>query len=513
MALIPPASATSDSANGLALACLGHDLRAALGEMLGSLHLINKLDIPDHLRDPINRARAVGADLSRLIDQSVLVCLGQGSALSTPSVEVETEDLFSALRRRWDGRCHEAGFSFHLIEAGQLPPRFCIDRTALERVLTNLISNALLHGTPGPVTVTFKVSGSDLLLISVEDEGPGFPAEYLAAIQRDFALPPEARRPGGGFGLQSVKLLVEAMGGRCNARNKAQGGAEVGICLPLVNLDLVAHGPTPALTLPPDLSGTHLLLADDSASSRELVSVLARHVGASIETVPDGRTAIDSLRGGSLPDVVILDDEMPGATGLEVLHWLRAQGGALAVLPVLALTSHIGADQVTALTHAGANAVLAKPVLCPLELGRAILQAQGRDLQGVVAAPRLPESQASPEAETLASLGKLAGPGAATELFEKLEQDLATARAGLARAAAGRDLTDIRAHSHVIIALAGTVGAAGLHADAVTLNGMAHDDEPAERIIALAERLDIGLARLLGIVRQVASDDRRVPAP
>lgn len=503
-------SAPADAAQGLSLACLGHDLRAALGEMLGSLHLINKLDMPDHLRDPINRARAVGADLSRLIDQSVLVCLGQGSALVAPSVVVETADLFSVLRQRWEGPSREAGFSFHLIEAGDVPRRLRIDRTALERVLANLISNALHHGIPGPVTVTLKFSGGDLLLISVEDAGPGFPVEHLAAIQRDFALPPEARRPGGGFGLQSVKLLVQAMGGRCNARNKAQGGAEVGICLPLADLaddsDATGESRVPVLAPPPDLTGTHVLLADDSASSRELVSVLARHIGASIQTVPDGRAAIDALRSGPPPDVLIVDDEMPGVTGIKVLEWLRAQAGPLAALPVLALTSHIGAQQVAALHHAGATTVLAKPVLCPLELGRAILQAQGRDALGQASPPPMAE------ARTLAHLAQLAGPDAAAELFEKMEQDLSTARAGLARASAGRALDDIRTHSHVIIALAGTVGAAALHADAVTLNSMAHGQEPAERIIALAERLDQSLASLLDAVRQAAAHQREASA-
>ena len=507
----PAAHETVDGANGVPLACLGHDLRAALAEMRGGLHLLNGLDLPDHLRDQVNRCRSVGDDLSRLIDQSVLVCLGQASAVITEAVEVDTTAFLDALRLRWTGRSIDTGHSFHLIEAGDMPARFHVDRTALERVLANLIANALTHSDPGPVTVTFKVSGGDLLLIAVQDEGPGFPTAHLAAIQRDFALPPEARRPGGGFGLQSVKLLVRAMGGRCSARNKASGGAEVGLCLPLVTQppserpDVAA----PTLALPPDLTGTRLLMADDSASSRELVTALARQIGATILTVPDGRAAMAALGSSPLPDVLILDDEMPGATGPEVMRWLRAQGGALANLPVLVLTSHIGADEVAALHRAGASEVLAKPVLCSLELGRAILRARGltaiRDSDNQVSAPRptLPRPP-SPELRSLGRLRQIAGPEAATELFDRLQEDLATARGGLARAAATRDLDGIRAHSHVLIALAGTAGAMGLHEDAVMLNCMAHDQEPAERVIALAERLDGAIGALLDTVRQVA---------
>lgn len=496
MSFDPAADTALGADHGLLLACFGHDLRAALAEMRSSLHLITALDLPDHLRGPLSRCRAVGDDLSRLIDQSVLVCLGQASPVTTLPVEVDTAAFLAALRLRWSDHSRETGHSFHLIEAGDLPVRFRADRAALERILANLIANALTHSDPGPVTVTFKVSGDDLLLIAVEDKGPGFPATHLAAIQRDFSLPPEARRPGSGFGLQSVKLLVEAMGGRCIARNKVNGGAEVSLCLPLARQD-PAEALPPSLAPPPDLTGTRLLYADDSASSRELVTALARQIGASIQTLPDGRAAMQALRNDPLPDVLILDVEMPRATGLEVLHWLQAAGGAHAALPVLALTSHIGAGTVNTLRQAGASVVLTKPVLCPLELGRALLRAQGHD-EGQTASPPL-------EVPTLSHLRQLAGPEAAKELFDRLHEDLATIRAGLSRAAATRELDEIRAHSHVLIALAGTAGAMALHEAAVMLNGMAQDHEPPERIIALAERLDGAIGALQGTVRQVAT--------
>lgn len=496
----PTAGTAFDTA--LSVVCLGHDLRAALAEVRSSLQLIEDLDLPDDLRDPICRCRAVGEDLARLVDQAVLVCLGQGSAVAMRPVLVETGAFLAALHLRWEGRSRETGHSFRLIEAGALPRHLWIDRTALERVLANLISNALDHSDPGTVTVTVKTSGGDLLLIVVEDDGPGFPVDHLPSIQRDFALPPEARRPGGGFGLPSVRLLVEAMGGRCNLRNKASGGAEVGVCLPLADLrghDAQNPPTVPTLALPPNLGGTRLLMADDSASSRELVTALARQIGASIQTVPDGKAVIDALRRGPLPDVLILDDEMPGATGLEVLGWLQAAGGALAALPVVALTSHIGAAEVAALQQAGAREVLSKPVLCRLELGRAILHAQGHDAR----LPADAQADLPPEARTLAHLCQLAGPDAAGELFENLHQDLSGARTGLARAAAQRDLNNIRAHSHVIIALAGTAGATALHQDAVMLNGMAHENEPPERIVALAERLDGAIGELIETVHRM----------
>ncbi len=503
--------------NGLSLALLGHDLRAAFAEMRSSLHLLNALSLPPEAHDLLSRCRAVGGTLDRLIDQSVLVCLGQCSPVLSGGQLVTTRLFLDGLQHRWSGRASESGHRFELIAAGDLPDSFRVDRNGLERILANLIGNALRHTPPGTITVTFKISGGDLLLIAVEDQGPGFPAAFLGDLQANFAIPAEAHREGGGFGLQSVKCLVDAMGGRCNARNKIEngGGAEVSICLPITSV----HANTDAQRQPqlpptPDLNGIKVLLAEDSASSREMVSVLAKALGVHLTMVNEGKAAMAALENGPLPDVLILDDEMPGATGLEVLSWMQGKSADLARLPVLALTSHIGADKVNALLNAGASLVLAKPVLCPLELGRALCQARGQShdqSQGIVQnAPPAPQIQ---DLSALHRLAQIAGPEAAAELFDRLEEDLTRAKVGLALGAADGDLAAIRNHSHVLIALAGTVGATGLHEDAVALNGLAHGNQPKERAISLAASLRAKLEPLLDAIRDAAVQAKNAKAP
>lgn len=480
-----------DAPSGVSLALLGHDLRASLAEMRAGLHLLQSLNLPEGLAEPLNRCRAAGEALSRLIDQSVLVCLGQADPGLTAAQEFETASFLENLRQRWTGRAAETGHQLCLTTAGELPPVLTLDRTAFERVLANLIGNALSHTPPGLISVTLKVSGDDLLLLSVRDDGPGFPASHLAHLERDFTIPEAERRPGGGFGLQSVKQLVEAMGGRVNARNPATGGAEVGVCLPLPK----AQDAAPAkLGSPPDLTGLRLLMADDSATSRELVVALAQHIGASISTVADG-TAAQAAIAAELPDLVILDDEMPGISGLDLLYWLRAAPAPLSGLPVIMLTSHIGAQKTQCYQKAGADLVLAKPVLCPVELGRAVMAALGGHLT-----PPPPPIDPAP----LRRLRAIAGKEAALELFARLEEDLIAAQTGLQTAATAGDLQGIRSHSHVIIALAGTAGAMRLHDEAVALNGLAHAKAPSERLVPLALALDHGLAQLVATVRHEA---------
>lgn len=485
--------------DGLSLALLGHDLRAALTEVLAGMQLVRQMVVDPELAEPIARCRAAGDALSRLIEQSMLVCLGKGSPGPTAPVVLTSAQFHEDLRLRWTGRARETGHHFQLEVAGTFPEKLHIDQTALERILANLIGNALCHTPPCDIGLTMKVSDNDLLLISVRDTGPGFPQAVLSGLQADFSLPENLRRPGGGFGLQSVKKLVDALGGRVNARNPATGGAEVGVCLPLATAPYRLAGVTcedpaepPRLPLPPDLTGLRVLIADDSPISRELVEVLARHVGASVTSVTDGAEAIAELRRAA-PDVVILDEEMPGKSGLEVLEWLRGEPAPLNRVPVMMLTGHIDPEELSRLRAAGADMVTQKPILCPLELGRSVLATIGHHRTGKAAPP--------PDLSALRRLKDIAGREAMAELLRRLREDLENAQRGLRQAVAEADASAMRGHSHVIIALAGTAGATQLHEMAVALNGLAHSDAPGDALWSLGLRLADGLDRLLDAVR------------
>lgn len=482
------------------LALLGHDLRAVLAEVRSELRLLKSLEMSAPCATAVDRCRAASDALARLIDQSVLVCLGQASSELVGPAPVHMPDFLSDLEKRWTSIAAASGHRFRLIVAGQIPTTLTIDRTAIERILGNLIGNAIFHTPPCAVTATIKIS-DDLLLLSVEDEGPGFPHAHLAALSESFEIPPEARRDGGGFGLQAVKMLVAALGGRPHARNKSAGGAEVSVCLPLGDQDKLADTAPPLLPPPPDLTGLRLFLADDSAASRELTCLLARHAGAEITAYSDGIQLQSALLAGPAPDVLILDAEMPGRSGLQVLAWLRQQPAPLASLPVLILTSHSGAEALAALRAAGARQIMTKPALCPVELGRAIKASLGQPVHGI------PLHDLTP----LLRLADIAGPTAAAELFARLQEDLVTAQTGLIAAAATRDLHGLRNHSHVAIALAGTVGAYGLHRDAVRLNSLANDPG-ANPDVAFADATSLAAA-LSGLIRDVRRAAQTLPTP
>ena len=130
------------------LALLGHDLRAVLAEVRSELSLLKSLAMPEPCATAVDRCRAAGDALARLIDQSVLVCLGQASPELVGPAPVHMADFLSDLEKRWTSNAAASGHRFRLIVAGLIPATLTIDRTAIERILGNLIGNAIFHTPP-----------------------------------------------------------------------------------------------------------------------------------------------------------------------------------------------------------------------------------------------------------------------------------------------------------------------------------------------------------------------------
>jgi two-component system sensor histidine kinase KdpD len=108
-----------------------------------------------------------------------------------------------------------------------------MDFVLMQQALTNLLLNAAVHTPPGTAVTVRAAIESDVLLLSVSDDGPGLPADAVPHIFDKFYRAPSAPAGGTGLGLTIVKGFVEAQGGTVQAENKAGGGARFTIRLPV----------------------------------------------------------------------------------------------------------------------------------------------------------------------------------------------------------------------------------------------------------------------------------------
>lgn len=459
-----------DPRDAPAMALLGHDLRAALSEVIGGLRLIDPAPLAPASRQQIARTKAAGEALALLLEQALTLLVGDGYPADA-APPLQTDRLFASIRLRWEPSAREHGLGFQLLASTDLPALLPLDAALIERILSNLLGNAIKYAGTGLISCTFGLTPEGHLHLCVQDEGPGFAAIPLPRLFAGTPRPDPSHKPGSGLGLHIVHDMVETAGGQISARNRDEGGAEISVTLPLPDLAPGAAQTHPASPLP-DLSQLRVLVADDNQTSRQLLTQMLTQMGAEVVTAADGVQAVGRIERESF-DLLLIDIEMPGFNGLEVIRHIRAMPGPVAQLPILAVTAYRMRANKAAIAAAGADYTLSKPVLCPITLGETALAL----LQDRHARPA-PSAPAQMQPDRFDRLLAMAGPDLAAELLHQLHEDLLRAERGLLAASHRLDWQGVRAQTHVLIALAGTAGASQLQHLAEALNTLAHGAAP-----------------------------------
>jgi two-component system, OmpR family, aerobic respiration control sensor histidine kinase ArcB len=464
-----------DPRDAPALALLGHDLRAGLSEVIGSLRLIAPEGLTPPARQQVNRSLAASEALTLLLEQA-LTLLSDGDPTSAPHA-LQTDRLLANLKLRWTPRLRTLGLQFQLLAAPDLPAQLGLDGALFERVLANLLGNTAKYVRQGRVICRVGLLHDRMLQVSLQDDGPGFSPSSLARISSGRSGRDAPSQPGSGLGLLIVREMVEASGGALDIRNRDSGGALVLVSLPLTNLPQTDPDTAPTEAAP-DLSHLRILLADDSPTHRALHQQLLSRMGAEVVLARDGVETIGRIERESF-DLVLIDVEMPYFNGLDVIRHIRGMSTAMAKLPILALTAHSSDAALARIADVGADGLLTKPVASAKVLGQAVLrvhqQKPSRKLSAPLQPPRAPDGI---DTAQFANLLKMAGPQGAAKILTHIHLDLLRTEADLIAASHGPNWAALRAHTHVLIALAGTAGADGLSQQAQALNQLAHQIRP-----------------------------------
>jgi PAS domain S-box-containing protein len=222
----------ADELRDVFVGMLSHELRTPVTAIYGGSQVLRREGVDEATRaEIIADIISESERLERLVENLLVLARaerhvdlgGRDPVLLRPILSRIVADK----RRRWPG----SRIEFE-VQSG-LPPVLG-DEASVELVLRNLISNALKYGAPDGLIRVVARRGHDAVAIRVEDEGPGIDVEPPDRLFDLFYRTDAARRraQGAGIGLFVVRALVESVGGRVWATNRAEGGAEFGFELP-----------------------------------------------------------------------------------------------------------------------------------------------------------------------------------------------------------------------------------------------------------------------------------------
>ena len=488
-------------------ALLGHDIRNAVSDILGGLSMADLSPLDAASDQQLVRVRSAAEQLARLSDEVLALVTGEAGPALGGEAGLRVAPLLEAVEARWAAHARERGMSFRLIRGEDLPGVIGVDRGALERILANLIGNAIKYAARGEVCLTVALEAQETLSFCVSDEGPGFSEAALARLFERHGRAPDNDIPGSGLGLHIVHDLAEHIHGQTEVSNRPEGGARVCLRLPRTAWAPGVSGHM-AQDLP-DLTGKCVLVAEDNETNQLLIRQMLETLGAQCNVAPDGQAALELLAGKHF-NLALIDIEMPRLSGLDLIRALRRCDGAAARLPVLAVTAYVLSANRAEIYDAGADGILAKPIMSLEALGQAIAGVMRKRLRPS-GTPRLdPLAEPPFDALHLDRLLALAGADSAQELLTHLRQDFEAVRQGLIRGLEDSDAALIRAQTHVLISLAGAIGADCLQGRAGEINTAAHAGDMAvarsigprvlERLRQIVEILDAEYATRFGEV-------------
>jgi len=351
------------------LSSMSHELRSPLNAILGFAQLMESESPPPTpgQKASIDQILQAGWYLLELINEILDLAVVESGRLtlslepvSLDEVLLECQDMVAPAALK-----HGVTTTFPRLST---PMNVLADRTRLKQVLINLLSNAIKYNrTGGKVSVECVAQAPERIRISIIDTGDGLEPGKLAQLFQSFnRLGQEAGvEEGTGIGLVVSKRLVELMGGMIGVESKVGVGSVFWIDLRATS-ESQADAATPAQVVedevaPFDPAMRSLLYVEDNPANLKLVEQLvARRPDMRLLSAGDAHLGIEIAKRAR-PDVILMDINLPGISGLEALRILLADADT-ARIPVIALSANAMPRDVERGLRAGFFRYLTKPI-------------------------------------------------------------------------------------------------------------------------------------------------------
>lgn len=353
------------------LSGMSHELRSPLNAILGFAQLMATASPPpsDLQKESITQILQAGWHLLKLINEILDLSVVESGKVSLSLEPVAVSEVLSECQAMMEAQAQQRGIRMTF-------PKFedqtfvWADQTRLKQVVINLLSNAIKYNqVQGQVSVEYTLVSSDRIRISFQDTGAGLAPEKMAQLFQPFnRLGQEAGSVAGtGIGLVVTKQLVELMGGVMGVESTVDVGSvfwfELG-STPAPELK-VMDPKKAAIKIAPrllDAPQKILLYIEDNPANMKLVErLIDRRTDIKLLKAVDGLQGV-ALARASLPDVILMDINLPGISGIEALKALK-DDPATAQIPVVAISANAMSRDIELGRQLGFFRYLTKPIV------------------------------------------------------------------------------------------------------------------------------------------------------
>lgn len=353
------------------LARMSHDMRTPLNGILGILEIDKKhADDLEYLKKNRHKATIVTNHLVSLIndvldmakiEEGGLILAHEPFDIAEEGREATVLIHLQAQERGIETilNCHPWDEDLNYVYGSPLH---------LRRALMNIYGNCIKYNREhGSIVTDVEVTSFDHRSVTyrwtIRDTGVGMSEEFLPRLFDPFAqekIDSRSVYQGTGLGMSISKAIIEKMGGTLEVSSQVDVGSTFVVTIPFARAEKTQVAKI-AATQRDSIAGTRILLVEDNELNREIAATLLQEEGAQVNTVNNGKEAvdlIDRVSEGAF-DVILMDVMMPVMDGYEATRTLRSMGVSI---PIIAMTANAFAEDVQECLASGMDAHIAKPI-------------------------------------------------------------------------------------------------------------------------------------------------------
>ena len=361
-------AAETTSLTGKFLATTSHEIRTALNGIVGMAQLISDTQLSYEQRNCINTILQSTTGLLKTINYVLDISKIESGQMELCETILDPRSMCDRLCDSFRPLARQKGLALKCECQRNVPLSVMCDEGVLERILINLLENALEHTHQGSVALNIEcrkkgAEGADLSF-QVIDTGTGIDKDRQALIigkpgQADAGSFQQLHRENG-MGLAVCKQLVDLMDGELGLVSEKDKGSTFSVNLTLHQANSPASfnlDRTKTITKP----NTTVLLAEDNKANQKVVVSILRKAGCEVDAVDNGEEAVRKIQENHY-DLVLMDCQMPIMDGFEATTRLRAMDDPPHGMPIIALTAHAMKGDKQKCLDCGMDDYLPKPI-------------------------------------------------------------------------------------------------------------------------------------------------------